>query len=271
MANFEFQGRSIYYEEHGQGRPLLVLNGIMMSCRSWAEFVEPFSRDNRLILLDFLDQGQSARMDGPYDQAIQAQVVLALLDHLSIDRACVLGISYGGEVALRFAIAHGERVERLLLFNTTARTGPWLGDIGDAWNLASGDPDAYYLTTIPVIYSPAFYREKRDWMAKRRETLRPVFGDPGFIQPMIRLTNSSRSYDVADRLGEIKAPTLIVSCQQDYLTPVEEQQLLERRIPNSHYVVIPGCGHASMYEQPVLFAALTLGFCNASKSEYHIT
>ena len=197
MANFEFQGRSIYYEEHGQGRPLLVLNGIMMSCRSWAEFVEPFSRDNRLILLDFLDQGQSARMDGPYDQGIQAQVVLALLDHLSIDRACVLGISYGGEVALRFAIAHGERVERLLLFNTTARTGPWLGDIGDAWNLASGDPDAYYLTTIPVIYSPAFYREKRDWMAKRRETLRPVFGDPGFIQPMIRLTNSSRSYDVA--------------------------------------------------------------------------
>ena len=193
MANFEFQGRSIYYEEHGQGRPLLVLNGIMMSCRSWAEFVEPFSRDNRLILLDFLDQGQSARMDGPYDQGIQAQVVLALLDHLSIDRACVLGISYGGEVALRFAIAHGERVERLLLFNTTARTGPWLGDIGDAWNLASGDPDAYYLTTIPVIYSPAFYRDKRDWMAKRRETLRPVFGDPGFIQPMIRLTNSSRS------------------------------------------------------------------------------
>ena len=125
MANFEFQGRSIYYEEHGQGRPLLVLNGIMMSCKSWAEFVEPFSRDNRLILLDFLDQGQSARMDGPYDQGIQAQVVLALLDHLSIDRACVLGISYGGEVALRFAIAHGERVERLLLFNTTVRCGPW--------------------------------------------------------------------------------------------------------------------------------------------------
>ena len=54
--------------------------------------------------------------------------------------------------ALKFKI--WERVERLLLFNTTARTGPWLGDIGDAWNLASGDPDAYYLTTIPVIYSP---------------------------------------------------------------------------------------------------------------------
>lgn len=271
MASFDFQGKSIYYEEYGQGKPLLVLNGIMMSCKSWAEFVEPFSQSNRLILLDFLDQGRSARMDGPYDQAIQAEVTLALLDHLGIDRACVLGISYGGEVALRFAIGHPQRVERLMLFNTTARTGPWLGDIGDAWNLASGDADAYYLTTIPVIYSPAFYREQQDWMAQRRETLRPVFSDPNFIQPMIRLTNSARGYDVTDRLGEIQAPTLIVSCQQDYLTPMEEQQLLHQRIPNSHYVVIPGSGHASMYEQPMLFAALALGFCNTSKAEYHIT
>ena len=142
MAYFDFQGKQIYYEEHGQGRPLLVLNGIMMSCKSWAEFVEPFSEHNRLLLLDFLDQGRSARMDGPFDQALQAQVALALLDHLGIERACVLGISYGGEVALRFAIEHPGRVERLLLFNTTARTGPWLGDIGDAWNLAAGDADA---------------------------------------------------------------------------------------------------------------------------------
>lgn len=270
MANFDFQGKSIYYEEYGQGKPLVVLNGIMMSCKSWADFVEPFSQNNRLILVDFLDQGRSARMEEPYGQAIQAEVVLALLDHLKLDKACVMGISYGGEVALRFAIEHPQRLERLILFNTTARTGPWLGDIGGAWNLAAGNADAYYLTTIPVIYSPAFYREHQDWMIRRREVLRPVFGDPNFIEPMIRLTNSSRNYDVTERLGEIQVPTLIVSCQQDYLTPIEEQQLLHQRIPNSHYVVVPGCGHASMYEQPVLFAALTLGFCNASKTEYRI-
>lgn len=270
MSTFLFAGREIYYEEHGQGRPLVVLNGIMMSCRSWAEFVEPFSADNRLILLDFLDQGRSARMEGPYEQSLQAQVVKALLDHLGLARACVMGISYGGEVALQFALAYPGCVERLVLFNTTARTGPWLGDIGDGWNLAARDPDAYYLTTIPVIYSPRFYRERQDWMARRREALRPVFADPDFIQPMIRLTNSSRGYDVTGRLHEIKAPTLVVSCQEDYLTPVEEQRLIHQNIPGSHYAVLPGCGHASMYEQPVLFAALTLGFCNAVKTEYHI-
>lgn len=271
MACFVFENKRIYYEEYGQGKPLVVLNGIMMSCRSWAEFIEPFSENNRLLLVDFLDQGRSDRMDGPYDQSVQVEVVKALLDHLEIKKACILGISYGGEVAQQFAVKYPQWVERLLLFNTTARTGPWLGDIGDAWNLASGDADAYYLTTIPVIYSPAFYRNKQDWMANRREALRPVFGNTDFIQSMIRLTNSSRNYDVSEQLHCITAPTLVVSCQQDYLTPIEEQELICQRIPNSHHVIIPKCGHASMYEQPLLFTSLALGFCNTSKTEYHIT
>lgn len=270
MATFDLNGKSIYYEEYGQGKPLLVLNGIMMSCASWKEFIEPWSANNRLLLVDFLDQGKSARMEEDYDQAIQLEVVKGLLDHLGLDKVCLMGISYGSEVALRFAIQYGERVERLMLFNATARTGPWLGDIGDSWNLSTGDPDAYYLSTIPIIYSPGFYRKNNDWMNRRREVLRPVFSDPAFIQGMIRLTNSSRGYDVVDQLHTITAPTLVVSCQQDYLIPVEEQQLICQGIPNAHHVIIPDCGHASMYEKPLLFSMLVTGFCNSTKLDYQI-
>ena len=272
MARFVFQDKSIYYEEYGKGKPLVVLNGIMMSCASWKEFIEPFSAHNRLILVDFLDQGRSGRMTGQeYDHAIQVEVVKALVDFLSLDKVCLMGISYGSEVGLEFTLKYPHHVERLLLFNATARTGPWLGDIGDAWNLASRDPDAYHLTTIPVIYSPAFYREKNDWMNRRREILRPVFSNPDFIEAMRRLTNSSRHYDISGELSNITVPTLVVSAQQDYLTPLEEQQFLCRHIPNSHHVVIPNCGHASMYEQPLLYAALVTGFCNTTKTEFNIT
>lgn len=270
MAYFTFQNKSVYYEEHGTGKPIVVLNGIMMSTASWAEFVEPFSAGSRLILVDFLDQGQTDRMDGPFSQALQAELVLALLDHLKLETVCLLGISYGGEVALRFAIDHSDRLERLLLFNTTARTGPWLGDIGDAWNLAAHDPDAYYLTTIPVIYSPKFYREHNDWMERRREALRPVFGDPRFVEAVIRLTNSAADYDVADRLGEIRVPTMVVSCMEDYLTPMAEQRYIAEHIPGCEYVILPGCGHASMYEKPVAFTALTLGFFLNPKESFRI-
>ena len=86
MACFVFENKRIHYEEYGQGKPLILLNGIMMSCASWAAFVEPFSESNRLILLDFLDQGRSDRMEGPYEQAIQAEVVKSLLDHLEIKK-----------------------------------------------------------------------------------------------------------------------------------------------------------------------------------------
>ena len=107
MAVFDFNGKEIYYETYGEGRPLIVLNGIMMSCASWAEFVEPFSASNQLILVDFLDQGKSAKMEGQtYTQAIQVEVVAALLEHLSLERVSVLGISYGGEVALQFVLKY---------------------------------------------------------------------------------------------------------------------------------------------------------------------
>lgn len=270
MAFFTFQNKSVYYEEHGEGIPIVVLNGIMMSTASWAEFVEPFSANNRLILLDLLDQGRTDRMEGPFSQALQAELVLALLDHLELNQVCLLGISYGGEVALRFAIDHGDRLKRLLLFNTTARTGPWLGDIGDGWNLAAHDPDAYYLTTIPIIYSPKFYRENSAWMECRRQVLRPVFSDSRFVEAMIRLTNSAADYDVSGRLGEIKTPTMVVSCENDYLTPMAEQRYIAEHIPECEYVVIPDCGHASMYEKPVIFTALTLGFFHNTKEKFSI-
>ena len=139
MAYFDFEGKSIYYELHGEGRPLLLLNGIMMSCGSWAEFVEPLSAQNQLILLDMLDQGRSAKMTEAYDHGIQIRLVDALLDHLGLEKVCVAGISYGSEVGLEYAIEHPERVERLMLFNATAATGAWPNDVGKAWNLAAND------------------------------------------------------------------------------------------------------------------------------------
>lgn len=272
MATFEYEGRSIYYEVYGKGRPLILLNGIMMSCMSWKEFIEPMSANNTLILVDFLDQGRSQRMGGEpqYTQAIQVEVVHELILTLGMEKVSIMGISYGSEVALQFALKYPEQLDKLLLFNATARTGPWLGDIGDGWIIAEQDPDGYYLTTIPIIYSPGFYREHNDWMNRRRDMLRPVFSNKDFLSAMERLTNSAAKYDVSAELGKIKVPTLVVSCKQDYLTPMEEQEFIVSHLPNCQYVLIPGCGHASMYEKPVIFTSLVLGFLNNTKMEYNI-
>lgn len=271
MPTFDFNGKTVYYETYGSGAPLLLLNGIMMSCGSWKEFIEPLSAANTLILVDMLDQGKSSKLPGEsYDHGVQLRLVDALLDHLGFETCAVAGISYGSEIGLEYAIDHPERVARLMLFNATAATGPWLNDIGTAWNMAAGNGEAYYYTSIPVIYSPQFYKDHNDWMENRKKVLFPVFSNPDFIGAMIRLTNSSANYDVRDRLSRVKCPTLIVSCQQDYLTPMAEQRYLADHIADSHYVILPDSGHASMYERPLLFASLIVGFADITKAKYTI-
>ncbi len=273
MAEFYFEGHRVYYEEHGtEGEPLLILNGIMMSTASWKPFLPVFSAHNRVILVDFLDQGQSDRMTEGYTHDIQVRLLHALIERLPYKKVSVMGISYGGEVAIQLAVRYPEDVHRLILANTAGRTSDWLRKIGDGWNAVArtGDGYAYYLTTIPVIYSTGFFEREAAWMEKREETLTAYFSRKDVQESLIRLTDSSRDYNFMDRLGEITAPTLILSASEDGLVPPTEQILLHERIPGSSYITLNGAGHASMYENPAAFAALVLGFANLGDHEITI-
>ncbi len=273
MAILNFKGRNIYYDVKGEGKPFLILNGIMMSTKSWEPFVETFTQNNTLIRLDFIDQGQSDRLQSSiYTQDIQVQIIESLLKSLKLKKVSIVGISYGGEVAIQFAIKHPNLVDRLVLFNTTPYTSPWLAEIGYKWNSIgkTRNGQTYYQATIPAIYSPSFYEQKLDWMKKREQILLPIFSNPEFLDAMERLTNSAEHYDVRNELNLITAPTLIVAADEDYLTPMNNQKVLHEMIKNSDLVILPGVGHASMYEKPLLFVTLVLGFINAKETHFNI-
>lgn len=272
MSYLDFRGKKIYYETYGIGKPIVLLNGIMMSTISWLIFKDALCANNQLILVDFLDQGRSDKMeDTPYTQDIQVEVLKALFDELKVNKVNLVGISYGGEVALQFAVKYEDYIDKMVLFNTTAKTTPWLKDIGVAWNRSAGDPLDYYCTTIPVIYSPKFYNEKSEWMNIRKTLLtEKVFNQKPFMDSMVRLTESADNHDVTSKLTSIKIPTLIVSCENDYITPMPEQKKLHELISSSELVVLPSTGHGSMYERPVLFIALILGFSNMIQREFKI-
>lgn len=263
-------GHEMYYEIHGEGEPLVILNGIMMSTKSWTEFIEPLSKNNQLILIDFLDQGQSDKLEGDYTHAIQVASAMELLDELTDEPLNLFGISYGGEIAIQIALEYPERVKKLLLFNTCAETSYWLEEVGNAWNKATHDPEAYYLTTIPFIYSPVFFTKNKEWMENRKKALFPIFSDPNYINSMIRLTNSSVGYHVTDRLSEIAIPTLIVGAEYDFVTPFYQQKELHQGIKDSEIVYIPESGHAIMYEKPILFTSLVKGFVQSDKTAYNL-
>lgn len=275
MSIFNFEGKDVFYEFDGSPNnpPLLILNGIMMSTRSWQPFMATLTEHFHVLRVDFLDQGQSSRMDGiNYTQNLQIKLLKGLLNHLKIGTINIVGISYGGEVALGFACVHQEYVNRLLLFNTTAYTNEWLKDIGDGWVKAGQTRDGglYYKVTIPSIYSSEFYSDHIEWMKNREKILIPVFSNPVFLDAMERLTRSAEPYDVRESLKNLELPVMIISAEQDVLTPTIEQEYLYKNIKNSLWLKIPDVGHASMYENPLVFTSLITGFFLVKDLKYNV-
>jgi len=262
MAILNHNGKNIYYEVHGEGDPLVIFNGIMMSTTSWSIFLPELTKNNQVILFDFFDQGQSDKVDYQYTQDLQVEVAEAVINHLDLEKINLFGISYGGEVAMHYALKNKAQINKLLLFNTTAWTNPWLADIGRGWVQAAetGNKELFYNATIPIIYSPMFYTRNIDWMNERKNFLYEVFTEE-FLNGMIRLINSAEFHNIKDRLSELNGiKTLIVGCEHDFITPENDQKLIRENIPGSELVILRDCGHASMYESPASFLTLVKGF-----------
>jgi len=272
MSTFTFQGKEVFYTTDGDSKrpPLLILNGIMMSHKSWEPFLEALTPHFCVIRLDMLDQGLSSKMDKPYTQSLQVDMLKAFHEHVNLGKFHLAAISYGGSVAMQWATKHPECIERMVLLNAAAYTTPWLRDVGRGWNevARTKNGEAYYHVTIPYIYSPYFYNENIDWMDARKEKLMPLFENEDFRQAMIRLTESAESHDVREELASIEVPTLVVAAEYDVLTPQSEQAYIVKKMPNAQMVTFDKCGHASMYEKPELFVQSLIGFLRMKDHTY---
>ena len=266
MSELLLDGKKIHYEVHGEATtnsPIVILNGIMMSTKSWHQFLPSLTQHNQVILLDFFDQGLSADHPEPYTQAKQVEVVKAVFDHLALHSPTLVGISYGGSVALTFAATYPEHIGKLMVLNATTHYGDWQRAIGESWILSKNDPANFYATTIPWVYAIDFYNANPNYFNERKELLSTnVFNQTTFMERMERLTRSVASYDVLGDLPKITAQTMIVGSEDDYLTPVKAQRRMADGIKGADLVIMADCGHASMYERPIVFTSLIQGFAN---------
>lgn len=275
MSIFDYNGKSIFYELDGNkdNPKLLILNGIMMSTKSWAPFMNTLKENFYVLRMDFFDQGESHKLVGEsYKQEIQLDLLKDLLDYLKFDSINIVGISYGGNAALGFACKYPKYVKRLMLFNSAAYTSPWLKDIGEGWIEAgkTRNGNLYYNVAIPTIYSAKYYESKLDWMKARQRLLTPLFSNADFLDAMERLTRSAESYDVREKLHELNLPVMIISAEADTLTPVKDQEYLFKNIKGAKWIKLPEVGHASMYEEPLIFTTLITGFFLVKDTEYII-
>ncbi|EOD00336.1 alpha/beta fold hydrolase [Caldisalinibacter kiritimatiensis] len=271
MPYLSVNDKNIYYEMYGEGEPLVVLNGIMMSTASWQAFIEPFSKQYKLVLMDFVDQGKSEKVEEIYTQDLQAEVLKGLIDKLGFTKVHLLGISYGGEVALKFALKYQDKINSLILSNTTSYTNELLKDLGKAWIKAAKtyDGETFFRTVIPSVYSIEFYDNNIEWLRKREKLFIQLFTKEWY-DAFVRLVISAESLNVTEQLHEINVPTLIIGSEYDSTTPLRLQEHIYKRIKDSKFVVIKGAGHASMYEKPYEFVSIVLGFLNTYRYSFNI-
>lgn len=250
----------IYYEWHGpEAAPVLVLNnGILMNAAaSWLPQTAAFSAAYRVLQYDCRGQGQSDHPPGPYSMGQHADDLAALLEALAVQKAHILGLSYGGEVAQAFALRHRGKVASLVLADTVSEVGPELRLVIEGWMAAarSADADLFYLVTAPWNFSPAFIAGHPQVLAAARARYRSLD-----LPAVARLCEAFLGVDFTARLVHLDVPACIIVGDRDLLKGLSYAGTLHRALRGSSLHVIEGAGHAVTWEAPDEFNRAVLGF-----------
>lgn len=259
MAKIEANGIGIYYELHGQeGAEVLVLsNGVLMSTASWAYQLPVLAKHYRVLLYDCRGMWQSDHPPGPYSMELHADDLAALLDALSIKRAHIAGISYGGELSLAFAHKYPGKTRSLIVSSAVSQIDPLLAGWAQSWIAATRTHDAelVFAATYPLNFSEAWIAANPAALAAARQRYATLDMD-AFLELMLAFSR----LDLTGRLHEITAPALVIVGELDLLKPRKYAEIIAREIPGAELAVVPSAGHAVCWEQAGLFNTLILGF-----------
>ena len=256
MPIARLRGLDFYYEQAGEGPRLLFINGTGGDLRARPRFFDgPLVEQFEIVAHDQRGLGQSAKPDAPYSMADYADDAAALLDFVGWDRAHVLGVSFGGMVGQELALRHPDRIDRLVLACTSS------GGAGGAsyplHELAELGPDEY----LERVFKLSDERwgdgsagrgesvfAKMAKLMKDRRTVPDDGEDPAAkAKGAQRQLEARRAHDTWDRLGDIRAPTLVCGGRYDGIAPADNSRNLAERIPDATLEFFEG-GHGFLLE-----------------------
>ena len=218
-----------YYIEQGTGFPLILLHGNGEDVSYFKHQMEPFAQHFRVIAVDTRGHGQTPRGEAPFTIRQFAEDLLGFMDRLGIDKAHILGFSDGGNIAMIFAMAHPERVEKLIL---------------DGANLDASGVKSKIQIPIEIGYRIAsLFAKKKPGARQKAELLGLMVNDPN-VKP--------------EELAKIQSPTLVVAGDNDMIKD-QHTRLIARSIPSAQLTILPG-SHFVANENPEAFNEAVLRF-----------
>jgi 3-oxoadipate enol-lactonase len=241
MPKVKVRDISMYYEIHGKGEPLVLINGAGATVETFYWLIPIYSRDYRLVLFDNRGVGQTDKPDVEYTTQLMADDLARLLDAIGVDSAHIHGTSMGGMIAQEFALQYPKRV-RTLILAVTHCGGPnsIVSQSEDMSKLYNISPKAAAEAMLRLFVTEEFIAEKPEFFQRLLEfsVEHPI--DPSSIQKHIQ---AATHHNTCDRLPEITAPTLILAGDADRVVLVENSRILATIIPNAELVIFKNAGH----------------------------
>jgi pimeloyl-ACP methyl ester carboxylesterase len=275
LDHVSIHGHDMAYRMEGSGPALLLLHGIAGSSRTWRDVIPPLTDRFTVIAPDLIGHGESEKPVGDYSLGAFASSIRDLLEVLDVDRATVVGQSFGGGVAMQLAYQHPERCERLVLVDS--------GGLGREvnWMLRLMTmPGSEYV--MPVIF-PGFVRDWGDSLFRtinnrgiRLGRLTEMWSAYASLaeadnrQAFARTIRSvvdpgGQSVSAMDRLYLASPmPTLIVWGDRDDIIPVSHAYSAHEAMPDSRLVIIEGVGHFPQIEAPEQFVDALVDFIDST-------
>jgi pimeloyl-ACP methyl ester carboxylesterase len=251
-------GSPIAYRRTGSGASVVLLHGFAADSRIWQPQLDEVASSFDLVAWDAPGAGASADPGRPLTFDDCAAALADFLDSLEIERAHVVGLSWGGVLAQVLATTHADRVRSLVLADTYAG---WTGSLGaetaarrlkQATVDADLPPTAFAERYLAGMFGPTP-------PAAALTAMRAILADRhplAFRQMATALANA----DTRDLLPRIRIPTLVVWGDQDARSPLAVGRALEAAIPGARFVVLEGAGHVSNLDRPEQFNAAVRDF-----------
>lgn len=249
-------GIEIYYEEQGQGTPLLLIHGIGSSTESWVPVVPALATSFRVLTLDVRGFGRSSKPHGPYSAELWARDISALLDATSIKHAVIIGHSMGGVVAQRFALDFSQRLSALILESTSSQVNEratrfWT----EQADQIESDGFGAWVERQQASYTAQFLRQNPSQLAEDRR--RVAMNESHAYAAGARAV---AAYNFTPELSRITAPTMILQGLTDVRTPPGGSVIMNRTIPDSRLIMLEDTGHTIHAERPTRFVSLVREF-----------
>jgi len=238
----------MFYEVHGEGFPLIMIQGLSANLDWWdPRWIQTLSEKFKIIAFDNRGAGRTDISDREYSIKLFADDTAGLMDALGTPRANVLGLSMGGMIAQELVLNYPEKVKKVVLCATHCGGAKSVQASDEVMGMLTADVSALALSaeevarmTIPLLFTKDFIKNTP---GVEELVIEQISKNPISNEAFMRQMSAIMNFDAYDRLSQVKTAALILHGKQDILVPPENGSILEKAIPSARLVSFENCAH----------------------------